>query len=131
MGFSVTCIAPAMLSLSLRISCRFFVPKIFLNEVCANNLQFKIVFAYFGWQLSCCPTWCYGGCPSRWSRSRWHWTPCSKPPRPRTQSRCPWSEAEIVREICFMTINAHHSLVKKRFIFIICNILPLVGEHQV
>ena len=34
----VTCIDPEMLSLSLRISCRFFVPKMFLSVVCANNL---------------------------------------------------------------------------------------------
>ena len=36
-----TCIDPEMLSLSLRISCRFFVPKMFLNVVCANNLEKK------------------------------------------------------------------------------------------
>ena len=50
--FVNTCIAPAILSLSLRISWRFFVPKMFLNEVCANNLQFEIIFAYFCWQPS-------------------------------------------------------------------------------
>ena len=33
-----TCIDPEILSLSLRISWRFFVPKIFLNVVCASNL---------------------------------------------------------------------------------------------
>ena len=35
---SMDCMAPAMLSLSLRISCRFFVPRMFLREVWASNL---------------------------------------------------------------------------------------------
>ena len=34
-----TCMAPAILSLSLRISWRFFVPRIFLSDVCASSLQ--------------------------------------------------------------------------------------------
>ena len=35
---SLTCIEPEMLSRSLRISCKFFVPKMFRNVVCANSL---------------------------------------------------------------------------------------------
>ncbi len=35
---STTCIEPEMLSLSLRISCRFFVPRMFLRVVCARSL---------------------------------------------------------------------------------------------
>ena len=33
-----TCMLLEMLSLSLRISCRFFVPRMFRNVVCANSL---------------------------------------------------------------------------------------------
>ena len=36
-----TCIEEDMLSLSLRISCRFFVPKMFLRVVWASSLQKK------------------------------------------------------------------------------------------
>ena len=35
----VTCIAMEILSLSLRISCRFLVPKMFLSEVWARSLK--------------------------------------------------------------------------------------------
>ena len=35
----LTCIDPEMLSLSLRISWRFFVPKMFRRVVCASNLK--------------------------------------------------------------------------------------------
>ena len=40
-SINVTCIAMEMLSLSLSISCRFFVPKMFLSEVWARSLKCK------------------------------------------------------------------------------------------
>ena len=37
MTFDLTCMEPEMLSLSLRISWRFFVPNMFLSVVCARS----------------------------------------------------------------------------------------------
>ena len=42
-SFSVTCMAMEMLSRSLRISWRFFVPRMFLKDVWARSLNNKIV----------------------------------------------------------------------------------------
>ncbi len=36
--FFLACMDPEMLSLSLRISCRFLVPRMFLRVVCASSL---------------------------------------------------------------------------------------------
>ena len=52
-----TCIAMEILSRSLRISCRFFVPKIFLKDVWARSLcNHKIVLFYIDFVLVSCPT---------------------------------------------------------------------------
>ena len=89
-----TCMAPAMLSLSLRISWRFFVPRMFLSDVCASSLENGHLMKnseIFPEK----PTLCCDECPSRLSRSRWRWTRGNRPRRPLTQSRCPWSEAAM------------------------------------
>ena len=48
----LTCIEPEMLSLSLRISWRFFVPKMFRRVVCASNLKRSFGYRERIWHVS-------------------------------------------------------------------------------
>ena len=81
---NMTCIAPEIPSLSLRISWRFFVPRMFLSVVCDNNLTI-ININIISISISISPpwtTWCCGERSPRWPHWRWRCWPCSTPPRP-------------------------------------------------
>ena len=101
-----TCILLEMESLSLRISCRCFVPKMFLRVVCASSL--------IGWRLIIwppywvkvrdwyCPlirfklTLLSGERSQRLPPRLWHWTPGSRQLRPPILSRnLSWEPAVV------------------------------------
>ena len=76
-----------MLSRLLRISYKSFVPRIFLNVVWASSLrEFFLSILSILTQTSC-----WNERPRHWPHWWWRCWPCSTPPRPHSQWRCPWS----------------------------------------
>ncbi len=98
LALALTCMEEEMLSLSLRISWRFFVPKMFLSVVWARSLSTEVRsrptrVGNSTRQKSELTLWNGGRFP-RWPPTPWRWTPCNRRRHRPRPSLSLWSTPE-------------------------------------